>query len=223
MASPKYIPYQHHMNLDTQEMIERSAEFRNELGMRRSIRSFDSKPVSGEVLENCIRSAGSAPSGANKQPWHFVVVTDPETKKQIREAAEQEEEQFYAGRAGEEWLNDISHLGTDARKPFLEIAPALIIIFARSYDITEAGDKSKNYYVQESVGIATGMLITALHHCGLATLTHTPSPMGFLSKVLKRPANERAFLILVTGYPAKGVTVPDIKRKSIDEIATFID
>lgn len=223
MVKPKFVPYHHHINLDSRQMKNRSAGFYDLLSKRRSIRAFDSKPIAGEVLENCIRTAGSAPSGANKQPWHFVVVTDPETKKQIRIAAEKEEEQFYAGRAGEEWLTDISHLGTDASKPFLEIAPALIVIFARSYDVSEAGEKSKNYYVQESVGIATGMLITALHQCGLATLTHTPSPMGFLSKVLKRPANERPFLILVTGYPAEGVLVPDISRKPLQEIATFIE
>ena len=222
MTTSKFVPYRHYLNLNSQEMTERSGEVYKELSKRRSIRTFDSKALPRKVLENCIRAAGSAPSGANKQPWHFVVVTDPETKKRIRIAAEKEEEQFYAGRAGEEWLENLSHLGTDARKPFLETAPALIVIFARSYDITDKGEKSKNYYVQESVGIATGMLITALHRCGLATLTHTPSPMGFLSKILKRPANERPFLILVTGYPAEGITVPDISRKELDEIATFI-
>jgi nitroreductase len=174
-----------------------------------------------EAVRNCLLAAGTAPNGANHQPWHFAVVTDPALKQKIRRAAETEEEAFYGGRAPEEWLAALEPLGTDEHKPFLEEAPALIVIFAENYGLDEEGNKVKNYYVSESVGIATGVLITALHHCGLATLTHTPSPMGFLREILERPERERAFLILVVGYPADGVEVPDITKKPLAEIATF--
>ena len=223
MAQNRFIAYSQYREYKPRQMIGRSLSFYTDVSRRRSIREFDSRPVPKDVLENCIRSAGTAPSGAHKQPWHFVIVSDPEIKKRIRQAAEKEEKEFYAGRAGNEWLADLAPLGTDANKPFLEIAPALIVIFARSYDLSAAGKKSKNYYVQESVGIATGILITALHHSGLACLTHTPSPMGFLSEILDRPANERPYLVLVTGYPAEGVTVPDLSRKQLEQISTFID
>jgi nitroreductase len=169
-----------------------------------------------------LRAAGTAPNGANKQPWHFVVVGNPDVKRRIREAAEAEEREFYESRATPEWLADLAPLGTDADKPFLETAPYLIAIFAQSYGITPDGSKTKHYYVQESVGIATGLLIAALHHAGLATLTHTPSPMKFLNTILERPTHERPFLLLVVGYPAEDARVPVIRKKPLDEIATFV-
>lgn len=205
-----------------EEMRRRTAEFYAEMKRRRTVRMFSDRPIPDGIIEDCIRTAGTAPSGANHQPWHFVVVRDPETKRQIRAAAEEKEWDFYHGRAPAEWLEALEPLGTDDHKPFLETAPALIAIFAQSYRFDEAGRKVKNYYVNESVGIATGMLIAALHYAGLATLTHTPSPMGFLSTLLQRPANERAFLLLVVGYPATDARVPDITKKSLDEISTAI-
>jgi iodotyrosine deiodinase len=204
------------------QMAERAAEFAAEMARRRSVRDFSDRAVSRAVIDDCLRAAGSAPSGANMQPWHFVVVSDPCVKRRIREAAEAEERSFYRERAPEEWLDALAPLGTDWQKPFLEIAPYLIAIFAQSYGLGPDGGKIKHYYVQESVGIATGLLIAALHHAGLATLTHTPSPMGFLSEILERPANERPFLLLVVGYPAPDARVPDIRRKDLDEIAVFI-
>jgi nitroreductase len=192
------------------------------LQRRRTIRTFSSRSVPREIIEECLRAAGTAPSGANMQPWHFVVVSDPEVKKQIREGAELEEREFYERRASQEWLKALAPLGTDWRKPFLEEAPYLIVIFGLSNTILPDGKKLKNYYVTESVGIATGMLISAIHHAGLASLTHTPSPMAFLNKILQRPSNERPFLVLVVGYPAEGTTVPDLRKKPLDEIATFI-
>ena len=168
-------------------------------------------------------TAATAPSGANLQPWHFAVVSDPEIKKRIREAAEEEERAFYSGRAPDEWLEALSHLGTDEHKPFLETAPYLIVVFAQSHGVKPDGSTFKHYYVSESVGLATGMLIAAVHNAGLVSLTHTPSPMGFLNEVLGRPSNERAFLILVVGYPADDVEVPKITKKSLDEIATFYE
>ncbi len=204
------------------EMQRRAADFLAEMRRRRTVRMYSERPVPRQVIEDCIRTAATAPSGANQQPWHFVAVSDPAIKRQVREAAEAEERDFYGGRAPDEWLNALAHLGTDASKPFLETAPYLIVIFAQSYDIAEDGSKTKHYYVNESLGIATGMLITALHHAGLATLTHTPSPMAFLSSILQRPSNERPYLILVTGYPADGVEVPVITKKSLVEIATFV-
>ena len=205
-----------------EEMRRRATEFYAEMQRRRSVRAFSGRPVPREVIEDCLRTAATAPSGANQQPWHFVAVADPEVKRQIRLAAEAEEREFYGGRAPEEWLDALAPLGTDADKPFLETAPYLIVIFARSHGLDEQGRKIKHYYVAESVGIATGMLITALHHAGLATLTHTPSPMGFLATLLNRPANERAYLILVTGYPAEDAQVPAIAKKPFAEITTFI-
>jgi nitroreductase len=204
------------------EMQSRAAEFYQEMCRRRSVRSFSNRELPANLIEDCIKAAGTAPNGANKQPWHFVVVRKMAVKKRIRDAAEAEERKFYAGKAGDEWLADLKNFNTDANKPFLETAPVLIIIFARSYDIEPTGKKKKNYYVQESVGIATGILITGLHHAGLVTLTHTPSPMGFLNEILNRPKNERPFLILVTGYPADNTKVPKISKKKLNEIATFI-
>ena len=217
----KTIRYQQYEEYEPEEMLSRSVSFFQELKRRRTVREFSSRPIPMQVLKNCLLAAGTAPNGANHQPWHFAVVTDPALKKRIRQAAETEEEAFYGGRAPDEWLAALEPLGTDEHKPFLEAAPALIVIFAENYGLDEAGNKVKNYYVSESVGIATGMLITALHHCGLATLTHTPSPMGFLREILQRPERERAFLILVVGYPAEGVEVPDITKKPLAEIATF--
>ena len=204
-------------------MAQRSREFRDEVAQRRSVREFSSRPIPEGVLENCLSAAGSAPSGANRQPWHFCVVRDPTLKAQIRRAAEVEEEAFYSGRAPAEWLAALAPLGTNQRKPFLEQAPALIAIFVQSHGYDDQGQKVKSYYATESVGIATGILITALHWSGLATLTHTPSPMGFLRDILGRPKSERAFLLLVVGYPAEAVEVPDIKRKGLADIATFYD
>jgi iodotyrosine deiodinase len=204
------------------QMAERAAEFAAEMARRRSVRHFSDRAVPRPVVEECLRAAGSAPSGANMQPWRFVVVSDPTVKRQIREAAEAEERVFYEHRAGDEWLDALAPLGTDWQKPFLETAPYLIAIFAQSYGLEPDGRKIKHYYVQESVGIATGLLIAALHHAGLATLTHTPSPMGFLNEILTRPVNERPFLLLVVGYPAPDAHVPDIQRKALDEIAVFV-
>ncbi len=204
------------------EMRVRAADFYDEIRQRRSVRDFADRPVPREIIEDALRTAGTAPNGANLQPWHFVVVSDPVIKQQIRAAAEDEERAFYGGRAPQEWLSALAPLGTDAQKPFLEHAPYLIAIFAQSHGIDADGKPIKHYYVQESVGIATGFLIAALHHAGLATLTHTPSPMGFLSKILGRPENERPFLLLVVGYPADDAHVPAITKKELEEIATFI-
>ena len=222
MTRLNLIPYSSYREYSLAEMQERAKAFREELQRRRTIRTFSSRSIPREIIDECIRAAGTAPNGANMQPWHFVVVSDPDVKKQIREGAEKEEREFYERRASDEWLKALAPLGTDWRKPFLEDAPYLIVIFGLSNTILPDSKKRKNYYVTESVGIATGMLITAIHHVGLASLTHTPSPMAFLNKILKRPTNERPFLVLVVGYPAEGTTVPDISKKSLGEIATFI-
>jgi nitroreductase len=194
---------------------QRARAFLDEIRKRRTVRDFSDRPVPPEVLQDCILAAASAPSGANKQPWTFVLVTNPELKAKIREAAEKEEQAFYGGRAGDRWLRDLEPFGTDSRKPFLEIAPALIVVFAQKHGL-EAD--ARHYYVSESVGIAVGFLLAALHHAGLATLTHTPSPMAFLSEVLERPANERAFVLIPVGYPADDAEVPDITKKSLSEV-----
>jgi nitroreductase len=222
MAEAGFVPLSQYREYPVEEMSRRVADFYAELRRRRTVRDFSNRPVPREIIENCLLTAGTAPSGANQQPWHFVVVSDPAIKKQIRAAAEEEERAFYHERASEEWLAALAPLGTDEHKPFLEVAPYLIVIFAQNYGLTPEGDKIKHYYVTESVGIATGMLITAIHNAGLASLTHTPSPMNFLSKILSRPPNERAFLILVVGYPKEDARVPVITKKSLDEIATFI-
>ena len=204
------------------EMVRRSTEIADELRRRRTVRDFADRPVPREVIERCIWAAGSAPSGANMQPWHFVAVSDPDAKRRIREGAEAEEREFYRTRAPKEWLDALAHLGTDENKPFLETAPWLIAVFAERYGTLPDGRKVKHYYAQESVGIATGMLITALHHAGLATLTHTPSPMDFLNGLLDRPENEKPFLLLVTGYPSPEARVPEITKKPLDAIASFV-
>jgi len=203
------------------EMRSRARALHQALDTRRTVRDFSDQPVPREVIASCIRTAGTAPSGANQQPWHFAVVTDPAIKRQIREAAEAEERAFYEHRAPDEWLEALSHLGTDADKPFLETAPYLIVVFALVNRTDENGQRTKHYYPYESTGLATGLLISALHNVGLASLTHTPNPMKFLNQVLERPSNERPFLILGTGYPAEGVKVPDIGRRSLEEICTF--
>lgn len=198
-------------------MLQRSSEFRQHMLTRRTVREFSSEAVDPQILENCLQVAMSAPSGANLQPWTFVIVESPAIRTQIREAAEAEEREFYQGRAPDEWLNAVAPFGTDDSKPFLEIAPVLICIFSQTWHQKPDGTRGKNYYVSESVGIATGFLIAALHHAGLATLTHTPSPMKFLNAILERPDNERPFLILVAGFPANNCHVPVIGKKHIDE------
>lgn len=187
---------------------------------RRSVRDFSTEPVAAEVIENIIMAASTAPSGANKQPWTFCVVTNPEIKTQIRVAAEKEEYESYTGRMSEEWLEDLSYLGTDWKKSFLEEAPVLIIVFRHPYELIK-GKKRQNYYVTESVGIACGFLLQAIHQCGLVALTHTPSPMDFLSKTLKRPENEKPYLLIPVGYPAENTMVPDIQRKNVEEVITY--
>ena len=203
------------------EMTRRSRSFLDLMIQRRTVRDFSDKPVPIEIIENAIKTASSAPSGANKQPWHFVIVEDPNVKKEIRIDAEKEEKEFYEHRAPDYWLEDLNQFGTDWHKPFLEIAPYLIVVFKQSYDLGAEG-KRKNYYVNESVGIASGFLLTALHNAGLATLTHTPSPMGFLEKILNRPKNEKAVLLIPVGYPAEDAKVPDLKKKSFEEVTTVI-
>ena len=206
------------------EMRRRSQAFFDFMKQRHSTRDFADRPVPLDVIMRCLETAGRAPSGANQQPWHFVVVTDPATKHQIRLAAEEGERAFYAGRASEEWLEALAPLGTDADKSFIDRASCLIVIFAQSYGLAEDGSRVKHYYVQESVGIATGFLIAALHNAGLACLTHTPSPMGFLSEILRRPKNERAYINLVVGYPAEDAQIPAhaMQKKNLDEFVTQI-
>ena len=204
------------------EMISASRSFYLDVKRRRTVREFSDRAVPDDVIKNALLAAGTAPSGANRQPWHFVVVSNPETKRDLREAAEKEERAFYQSRAPDEWLRALQPLGTDENKPFLEIAPYLIVVFLKKYNVDKNGMESKNYYTAESVGIATGMLLTSLHLSGLATLTHTPSPMKFLNKILARPASERPFLILVTGYPASNASVPKITKFQLDQIATFV-
>jgi iodotyrosine deiodinase len=205
------------------EMLARAVAFRTELAKRRSVRHFSSRPVPREVIEQCLLAAGSAPSGANQQPWFFAVVTQAERKRQIREAAEQEERAFYGGKAPEEWLQALAPLGTDWHKPFLETAPVLIAIFAQKYGVNADGSRFSHYYVPESVGIASGFLIAALHHAGLATLTHTPSPMRFLNALCERPESEKPVILLVVGYPEPGCRVPVAAgvKKGLGEISSW--
>ena len=204
------------------KMRSRSESFLNEIVTRRTIREFSDRIVPIDIINNCIKTAASAPSGANKQPWQFVVVRDSGIKTKIREAAEKEEKEFYGHRATKEWLEDLNQFGTDWHKPFLEIAPYLIVIFRKIYDLEDDGTQRKNYYVNESVGIASGFLLAALHHAGLATLTHTPSPMNFLGEILNRPKNEKAFLLIPVGYPAKDAEVPDISKKPFSKISKIV-
>ena len=209
------------MHLDPDEMLRRARSFYETMNKRRTVRFFSSEPVSRDVIELAIGAAASAPSGANKQPWHFVVVDSAPLKREIRVAAEQAEQEFYAQRATPEWLADLAPLGTDWRKPFLEEAPYLIVVFQRLYELKPDGSRAKLYYTSESVGLASGLLIAALHQAGLVTVTHTPAPMGFLAKVLQRPVNERPYLLLPVGLPAADATVPEIQRKALDEVLSF--
>ncbi len=207
---------------DATEMLQRSRDFYQEMNTRRTLRMFSDKPVPRELIEQLLMTAGTAPSGAHKQPWTFCAVGDPQIKAQIREAAEKEEYVNYHGRMSEEWLQDLEPFGTDWNKPFLETAPWLLVIFKKSYDL-EGEEKKKNYYVNESVGIACGFLLAAIHHAGLAALTHTPSPMNFLQQILGRPDNERPFLLIPVGYPADDAVVPDLRRKTAEEFIIWLD
>ncbi len=222
VTRPTFIPLPAHQPYSAEDAERRSREFYEEIRKRRTVREFSTQPVARQVIEHCVLAAGTAPSGANLQPWHFAIVSDPAIKTQIRVAAEKEEHEFYHHKAPQEWLDALAPLGTDEHKAFLETAPYLIAIFAQSYGTLPGGGKVKHYYAQESVGIATGFLINAVHHAGLVSLTHTPSPMGFLNAILGRPDNERPFLLLVVGYPAEGAMVPDISKKELAQIATFI-
>lgn len=221
MAKGDFVPLQF-QSYSEEEMLKRARDFYASIKRRRTVRDFSDKAVPKELIENALLTAGTAPNGANLQPWHFVAISSPDIKSKIRAAAEEEEREFYENRAPQEWLDALAPLGTDASKPFLETAPYLIAIFAQNYGLTPDGEKVKHYYATESVGIATGFLIAALHQAGLATLTHTPSPMNFLNEILERPSNERAFLLLVVGYPAEDAKVPDIQKKPLEEIATFL-
>lgn len=215
----KFIPY--HINTyPADEMLARVKAYYQHLDTSRTLRDFADTPVPRAVIEQLILAASSAPSGAHKQPWVFCAVGNPEIKRQIREAAEEEERRNYSGRMSQEWLEDLAPFGTDWQKPFLETAPWLIVVFRKSYDVTETG-KRNNYYVQESVGLACGFLLAAIHHAGLVALTHTPSPMNFLCDILERPANEKPFLLIPVGYPAADAQVPDLKRKGLEEVAVF--
>jgi iodotyrosine deiodinase len=207
---------------DAGVMQERADAFYQQMRSRRSVRDFSDRAVSRQLIEQCLLTAGSAPSGANRQPWHFAVVSDPARKREIRLGAEEEEREFYQRRAPQAWLDALAPLGTDEHKPFLETAPYLIVIFGQKFEVDAQGDKHKNYYVPESVGIATGLLIAALHNAGLATLTHTPSPMKFLNRILDRPSVEKPAMILVVGYPTEDAEVPDITRKSLEQSASFL-
>jgi iodotyrosine deiodinase len=215
-AEPKFVPLMFEEYAED-EMLRRSREFHAEMERRRSVRDFSDRPVAEEIVRNAIRTAGTAPSGAHKQPWTFVLVGDPEAKARIRRAAEAEEKESYERRMPKEWLDALAPLGTDWRKPFLTTCPWLIAVMAQTYTATPHG-LAKHYYVQESVGIATGFLLAALHHAGLATLTHTPSPMGFLREILGRPGEERVFLLVAAGFPAPGCQVPALERKPLERI-----
>jgi iodotyrosine deiodinase len=220
--TPRFTPAPKIECRSDEELIQRAWEFFQMLRRRRTIRDFSDRPVPREVIEHCIRAQGTAPSGANLQPWHFVAVNDAKVKHQIRIAAEAEEKEFYEHRAPKAWLDALAVLGTDWQKPFLEIASWLIAVFAQPFRILRDGMRSPTYYALDSVGIATGLLVTALHSCGLAALTHTPSPMGFLNRILGRPSHEKAFVLLVVGHPVENARVPDISRKSLQEISSFV-
>jgi len=221
MTLPRLVPAPKIDNRSDDEILRRAQQFYEIMQGRRTIRDFSDRPVPREVIKNCIRAAGTAPSGANLQPWRFVAVSDPVVKHQIRIAAEKEEKEFYAHRAPKAWLEALAPLGTDSNKPFLEIAPWLIAVFAQPFRILADGTRSPTYYAIESVGIATGILVTAVHSCGLVSLTHTPSPMGFLNRILGRPLYEKAFVLLVVGHPAENALIPDIGRKPLEEISLF--
>jgi nitroreductase len=221
MKRHDFQPLSEYLDYPEAEMIRRARDLLAEMGRRRTVRDFSDRPVPRQIIEDCIRTAMTAPSGANMQPWFFAVVQNPEIKKQMRRAAEQVETDFYSGRASDEWLAALAPLGTDENKPFLELAPYLIVVFAQLHGLGDAGEIVKHYYVNESVGIATGMLIAAIHHAGLASLTHTPSPMRFLNEILHRPSNERPYLVLAVGYPASAAQVPVITKKPLEEVCQF--
>ena len=221
MAEANFVPL-NYRELAVEDMRRRAREFRAAMETRRTVREFSARPVPRDIVEDCLRAAVTAPSGANMQPWRFVVVDDPAMRRRIRLAAEEEERQFYERRAPREWLDALAPLGTDAEKPFLEIAPCLIAVFEQRYGRLADGRKVKHYYPGESVGLATGILLTALHWSGLVSLTHTPSPMKFLNDILGRARNERPFLLVVAGYPADGARVPDIRRRAFNEIVDFL-
>jgi iodotyrosine deiodinase len=223
MINSSPIPLTGYVRYSSTEMLERALSFYQMLATRRTVRAFSSEPVPRAVIEAAIRTAGGAPSGANQQPWHFAVISSADIKRQIREAAETEERAFYGGRAPQAWLDALSPLGTDADKPFLEEAPYLIVCFGQRYGFDADGERVKHYYVPESVGIAMGFLITALHHAGLASLTHTPSPMKFLNEICARPDHEQPYVLLVVGYPHADASVPNISKKALSEIATWIE
>ena len=222
MAEKRFMSLTDYCKYPEAEMKKRALDFYAEMSRRRTVRNFSNEPVDRSIIENCLCAAGTAPSGANQQPWSFVVVSDQSVKRQIREAAEKIEKEFYSREATKKWVNALEHLGTEPIKPFLEDAPYLIAIFSKLYGYSAKGEKKKHYYVSESVGIATGMLITGLHHAGLVSLTYTPADMRFLNKILARPANEKPFIILVVGYPSENALVPAIQKKSLEEIADFV-
>ncbi len=221
MNPPRVVPAPEIERRSDHELLQHARQFYETMQRRRTIRDFSDRPVPREIVEYCIGTAGTAPSGANLQPWHFVAVSDPAIKREIRVAAEAEEKEFYEHRAPAAWLEALAPLGTDFRKPFLEIAPWLVAVFAQPVRILPDGTRSPTYYAIESVGIATGLLIAAVHSCGLAALTHTPSPMGFLNRILGRPSHEKPFVLLVVGHPAQDAVVPDIARKPLTEISSF--
>lgn len=223
MAEYPFVPLGSYQEYPVEEMRERVSAFYETVNCRRTVRDFSDRPVPRDIIETALRAAGTAPSGANLQPWHFAVVSGAETKSRIREAAELEEKEFYEHRASDEWLKALAPLGTDTEKPFLETAPYLIAVFLQKFALLPDGRKVKHYYPVESTGLATGILITALHHAGLVCLTHTPSPMAFLNEILGRPKTERPFLLLVAGYPTDDATVPDISRKPLEEFVSFIE
>lgn len=220
--SARFVPLPSHRAYADGTMLERAVSLRDELARRRTVRHFATRAVDPRVIEACVLAAGTAPSGANLQPWRFVVITSPDAKHRIREAAEVEEREFYQRRAPQEWKDALAPLGTDHVKPFLDEAPVLIAIFERKHSRLPDGRRVTSYYVTQSVGIATGLLIAAVHHAGLVSLTHTPSPMGFLNEICGVDADHRPFLLLVVGHPADGAQVPDIRRKPLSEIASFV-
>ena len=216
-----FIPLQFDYTASDEQLFDKSKAYADLMKTRRTVRNFSSREIPAEVLENILTTAGSAPSGANMQPWFFAAVTDPEIKSAIRREAEKQEREFYNSKAPDEWLNDLAPLGTGDSKPFLEKAPCLIVIFEKKYGFAESGEKKKFYYTKESVGLAAGFLVSALHNAGLACLTYTPSPMGFLNKILGRPDNEKPWMVIVTGFPEENTNVPDIKKKTLNDIAKF--
>jgi iodotyrosine deiodinase len=220
--TPRFIPLLARAPTSNEELERNAIEFNERIQARRTVRDFSDRPVPREVIEACLRAAGSAPSGANLQPWHFVAVAAPAIKREIRAAAEEEEREFYEHRAPKEWLEALAPLGTDWRKPFLESAPWLVAVFSQPCRVLPDGTRMKHYYATESVGIATGFLVAAIHHAGLVSLTHTPSPMAFLNRILQRPAHEKPFLLLVVGHPAANAAIPDIHRKPLEEISSFV-